>query len=220
MSVVTMKTNVASTARGFLLRVSVAAGIVLLVAVVVRAGGPKCVAGSSYFDGSMTGQPLIWPQGMITYYTDQGDLSAILPNASANSFVAGAFSMWTSVGTAAVSARNAGSLAEDVNGTNVTVNSDRTISMPADIQASAVGTPVGIVYDSDGSVTDALLGAGAGESGECFFNAVFGGNDSYSTLGSYQHALIVINGQCAQQNSQLTDIEYRLVRVIGGVLGL
>jgi hypothetical protein len=30
----------------------------------------------------------------------------------------------------------------------------------------------------------------------------------------------VIDGQCAQQNSQLTDVQYRLVRVIGGVLGL
>src|SRR3954467_9141844 len=147
MSAMTMKTNVASTARGVLLRLAVAAGIMLLFAVMVRAGGPKCVAGSSYFDGSMTGQPLTWPQGLITYYTDQGDLSAILPNASANSFVAGGFSVWGSGGTAAVSARNAGSLAEDVNGTNVTGNSGGTIAMPADIQTSAVGTPVGIVYD-------------------------------------------------------------------------
>ena len=30
----------------------------------------------------------------------------------------------------------------------------------------------------------------------------------------------MINGECAQQSSQLTDVEYRLVRVIGSVLGL
>ncbi len=29
-----------------------------------------------------------------------------------------------------------------------------------------------------------------------------------------------MNGQCAQQSSQLTDVEYRLVRVIGSILGL
>jgi len=217
---VTMKTRMASTARGFLLRLSLAAGIILLFAMIVRAGGPKCVAGTSYFDPTITGQALTWPQGLITYYTDRGDLSPILSNASANSFVAGAFSVWTAVPTAALAATNPGSLAEDVNGTNVVVNADGTISMPSDIQSTATGTPVGIVYDYDGSVTDALLGRGSGGSSQCFFNAVFGGNDNYGSLASYQHALIVINGQCAQQSSQLTDVEYRLVRVIGGVLGL
>ena len=107
-----------------------------------------------------------------------------------------------------------------MNGTNVTLNSDGSISMPTDIQPTATGTPVGIVYDSDGSVTDALLGTGAGGSSQCYSNAVFGGNDNYGSFATYQHALIVINGQCVQQASQFTDVEYRLLRVMGGVLGL
>ena len=45
-------------------------------------------------------------------------------------------------------------------------------------------------------------------------------DDNYGALATYQHALIVINGQCALQSSQLTDVEYRLVRVIGSVLGV
>ena len=215
-----MTTDMALSIRPFLLRLAWGIGIVLLFALTSRAGGPKLVAGSSYFDPSTTGQPLVWPGGLITYYTDQGDLSPILPNASANSFVAGAFGVWTSVPTAALAASSGGSLAEDVNGSNVTVNSDGTISMPADIQPTATGTPVGIVYDYDGSVTDALLGQGAGDAGECFFNAVFGGDDNFGTFATYQHALIVINGQCVQQSSQLNDVEYRLVRAIGNVLGV
>lgn len=91
--------------------------------------------------------------------------------------------------------------------------------MPTDIQSTATGVPVGIVYGYDGSVTDAFLGAGAGGSSQCFFNAVFGGNDNYGSMAAYQHALIVINGQCARRASQLNDVEYRLVRVIGGVSG-
>lgn len=220
MRAVTMKTSVASAARVFLLRLCLAAGIVTVFTVITRAGGPKCIAGTSYFDPTLTGQGLTWPTGQVTYYTDRGDLSPLLPNATANNFVASAFRVWTSVPTAALAASRPGSLAEDVNGTNVYRNSDGTISMPVDIQPSATGTPVGVVYDYDGSVTDAFLGAGAGGASQCFFNAVFGGNDTYGALASYQHALIVINGQCAQQNSQLTDVEYRLVRVIGGVLGL
>jgi len=194
--------------------------MVLLFAVLSRAGGPKYIAGASYFDPSVLGQPLVWPQGAITYYTDQGDLSPILPNASANTFVANAFSIWTAVPTAAISITSGGQLAENVDGSNVYLNFNGTLSMPADIQPSATGTPVGVVYDSDGSVTDALIGSGAGDVSQCFFNAAYGGDDNFGTFAAYQHALIVINGRCALQSSQLTDVEYRLVRVIGEVLGL
>lgn len=131
-----------------------------------------------------------------------------------------AVSLWTSIPTAALGAASGGQLAEDVNGSNVTVNSDGTISIPFDIQPSATGTPIGVVYDSDGAVTNALLGSGAGDSSQCFSNAAFGGNDNYGSLAIYQHALVVINGQCAQQSSQLVDLEYRLVRVLGTLLGL
>ena len=154
-----MKTSVAFTVRLFLLRLAAAAAIVLCFTVVSRAGGPRYVAGTSFFDPSITGQPVVWPHGVVTYYTDQGELSGVLPNASANSFVADAFSVWTSVPTAALAASSGGQLAEDVSGINVTVDGDGTIAMPLDIQATAAGAPIGIVYDADGSVTDALLGA-------------------------------------------------------------
>jgi hypothetical protein len=183
------------------------------------AGGPRYVAGVSYFDPSTKGTPLTWSQGVINYYTDQGDLSPILPGANADSFVADAFSRWTSVPTAAVSSTLAGHLAEDVNGTNVTV-ANGVITMPADILPTAVSTPVGVVYDTDGSITDALLGQGAGGASSCFSNAAFGGVDNFSTDGHLLHALVVLNGNCAQTSDQLPDVKYRLVRVLGRVLGL
>jgi len=215
-----MKTSMASTFRSFLLRLASAAAIIAACVLTCRAGGPKNVAGPSYFDTTVTGQSLTWQHGATTYYTDQGNLSTILPNASANSLVANAFSLWSSVPTAALAANSGGLLAEDVSGTNITLNSDGTISMPPDVQSTATGTPIGVVYDSDGTVTDALLGAGAGSASQCFANAVFGGNDNYGSLATYQHAIIVINGQCAQKSSQLTDVAYRLMRVIGNVLGI
>jgi hypothetical protein len=125
-----MTTDMASTARAFLLRLAVVVIAVLFFTVLARAGGPKQIAGTTYFDPTKTGQPLIWPQGTITYYTDQGDLSPILPNSAANSLVADAFSQWTSIPTAALAATPPGQLAEDVNGGNVFVNGDGTISMP------------------------------------------------------------------------------------------
>lgn len=184
-----------------------------------RAGGPEYVAGSSYFNSSTMGQPIIWSQGQISYYTDQGDLSPILDNASANALVANSFTQWTSVSIAGVTATAAGQLQEDVNGSNIEVV-DGVVTAPADITPEATYEPVGIVYDYDGTVTDALLGSGAGDSSECFWNAVYGGPDNFSVNANFLHALVVINGQCALQSSQLTDVEYRLVRVLGNVIGL
>jgi hypothetical protein len=163
--------------------------------------------------------PVTWAQGSVTYYTDQGDLSAILLGPSADSFVANAFAEWTLIPTAAVTAVQGGQLAEDVSGANVT-SVGGVVSMPADILPSATGTPVGIVYDFDGAVTDALLGTGASNSLYCATNSVFGGVDNLGTSAQILHALIVMNGICAQTQAQLPDLQYHLVRVMGRVMGL
>ncbi len=193
---------------------------VLSFAAIAIAGGPEYVAGSNFFNSSAMGQPLTWSKGEVNYYTDQGDLSPILPNTAANAFVANAFQQWSSVSTAAITVAASGQLAEDVSGSNIAVGSTGTVTAPADITPAATQTPIGIVYDYDGSVTDALLGAGAGGTSQCFWNAVYGGADNFNTSANFLHALVVINGQCALQPAQLTDVEYRLVRVLGSVLGL
>lgn len=194
--------------------------LAFVLAEVAHAGGPKYIAGTSFFDPAVKGAPLAWSQGAVNYYTDQGDLSPILPQASANAFVADAFSRWTSVATAALTATRAGQLDEDVSGQNVIVNPDNTITMPQDIVPGAVDKPVAIVYDADGKVTDALLGQGSGDALYCFSNAVFGGIDNFSSDAHLLHALVIMNGNCAQNSGQLPDVTYRLVRVLGRVLGL
>jgi hypothetical protein len=196
-----------------------ALAIVLQLANIASAGGPAYVAGASYFDPSTVGSPLTWAQGALSYYTDQGNLSAILPGASADTFVANAFAVWTAIPTAAVSATHSGQLAEDVTGLNLAV-ANGVITTPADIAPTTTAMPIGIVYDQDGSVTDDLLGTGASNSADCAQNAVFGGIDNFGTNAQFLHALIVLNGNCAQTSSQLPDMQYHLVRVIGRVLGL
>ena len=195
-------------------------GVLLVLALVefARAGNPAFVAGMSYFDPGVAGQPITWAGGTVSYYTDQGNLSPILHGPDADAFVADAFTRWTGIPTAALSTIRAGQLAEDVNGSNVILNADWTITMPADILPSATGTPVGIAYDADGAVTDALLGTGA--SGDCFNSSAFGGPDAFGPDGHITHALIILNGLCAQSPAQLPDLKYHLVRVMGQVLGL
>ncbi len=191
--------------------------VCLLLCAAAQAGGPAFVAGSA-FDPARSGKPILWASGAITYYTDQGDLSVLLPQASANAFVADAFSRWTSVNTVALSATYAGSLAEDVNGSNVLASSSG-ISFPSDIQPTAA-KPIAIVYDFDGAVTDALLGSGASDATLCATNSILGGVDHFLTDGHIGHALLIINGHCAQTPSDLAPLKYRLIRAIGRVLGV
>jgi hypothetical protein len=47
-----------------------------------------------------------------------------------------------------------------------------------------------------------------------------GGLDNFVSNGNLAHALVILNGICMQDSSQLVDFEYRLVRVLGHVLGL
>ena len=133
--------------------------LLIMLVPAARAGGPRYVAGSTYFDSSVKGTPLTWAAGNVTYYTDQGDLSPILPGPAADAFVADAFTRWMSIATVALSATRAGQLAEDVSAANVTVTATG-ITSPTDILPSAISFPVAIVYDADGAVTNALLGQG------------------------------------------------------------
>ena len=124
---------------------ALAIGIAVLFALPqpLRAGGPRAIAGTTFFDPAVQGTPLTWSQGAISYYTDRGNLSPALPGASADAFVADAFSRWTLISTAAVSAVRAGQLAEDVSGLNVSV-AGGIITLPADILPAAKNFPVAI----------------------------------------------------------------------------
>jgi hypothetical protein len=189
-----------------------------LASIASYAGGPAFVAGSGYNPG-VQGQPLIWANGSVQYFTDQGILSPILNGPQADAFVATAFATWTSTPGVALTATQAGRLAEDVNGNNIQA-SEGVVTAPTDITSAATTTPIGIVYDSDGTVTDALLGEGAGDAADCFTNAVYGGPDNFSAAGNIVQSLLVINGVCAATSAQLPDVQYRLVRVLGRTLGL
>ena len=200
-------------------RLLLAVIVLIFCALPVFAGGPAYVAGSGY-DPGVKGHALVWASAHINYYTDQGDLSPILTNAQADTMVANAFASWTSVWGTSFTTSQGGHLAEDVNGANVIASPGGTISLPLDIQASATTTPVAIVYDNDGAVTDALLGAGAGGPDSCFTNAVYGEPDNFSSAGNIVHALVVINGVCAASTAKLPDVQYRLMRTLGRVIGL
>jgi hypothetical protein len=122
----------------------IAALIVAFVAHRAAAAGPLIVNGA--------GDPLVWSSGVVQWNPDRGSLGS-LSNADAVQFVGDNFGKWQAVATATLAISNTGAL-------------------PVDVTAANVSTFVGIcgdglspiVFDDDGSITDALLGAGASNS--------------------------------------------------------
>src|SRR5215472_2358890 len=96
---------------------------------IVFAGGPRHVAGASYFDPSVMGQPVRWASGQINYYVDQGPLSTTVSHDQAVGMVDSAAALWNAVPTAAVSLVDKGMLNEDVSGYNA-VPGDRSLQQP------------------------------------------------------------------------------------------
>ncbi len=183
------------------------------------AGGPRWVAGTSYFDPIRAGQPITWANGRIAYYTDLGDLSATVTQTQANGMVADAAALWSNVPTAAVSIGHGGSLDEDVSGTNFFFGSGG-LTMPADVARTATATPLGVIYDRDGSVIDALYGAGASDPDSCNTSGVMTIVDNFSPAAAIVHALILVNGRCATDPAHIALLQYLLLRGFGRVLGL
>ncbi len=193
--------------------------LVLFAVAIAHAGGPRWVAGSSYFNASVKGQPIVWDNGQVTYFTDLGSLSTQVNQAQANAMVATAAAVWSSVGTAAVSIQSGGSLGEDVNGTNVSTGTGGVI-LPADIQPTATSIPVAIVYDADGSVIDTIYGSGASSPLVCQNNGVMVSVDNLAITGNIVHVLMLVNGLCATSTNQIANLQYQLVRGFGRILGL
>ena len=191
----------------------------LLCWTAAHAGGPRYVAGTSYFDPASIGKPIVWANGQLTYYTDLGSLSTSVNQSQANAMVAAAAAVWNAVPTAAVSIASGGSLGEDVNGTNVS-SSGNVLTLPADIQSSDTAKPIAIVYDEDGSVINDFFGAGASSAATCQQNGVFTFVDNLAPAGDIVHALILVNGLCAANTTQIAVLQYQLVRAFGQVLGL
>ena len=81
--------------------------------------------------------------------------------------------------------------------------------------------PLAVIYDTDGSVTDTLLGSGASDPEECRQNAVTESVDKFDPAGYILHAIVIVNGRCSGPiPEQQTQLRYQLERVFGRVLGL
>jgi len=196
------------------------------------AGGPKHVAGVSSFNSAVVGQPVHWANGQLNYYVDQGPLNASVSNKQAKAMVDAAAALWSAVPTAGVTLTDMGPLSEDVSGANIavsgtdfTVANEQTsqlgqIAEPAEVTPAAASFPLGVIFDSDGSVIDALFGTGASQPASCQNNGVFAWLDNVNPDATIAHGIILLNGLCATNANLLAMMSFELERAFGRILGL
>ena len=206
--------------------------LVLAAPAVMVAGGPKYVAGVSYFNPGVVGQPVHWAGGQVSYYVDQGPLNGAVSNAQATAMVDGAAALWSAVSTAGVRLTDMGQLNEDVKGSSIaiggrafTVTNEQTsqtgvILLPADVTPAATSFPLAIVFDADGTVIDAIFGIGASQPDACQTNAVFEWIDNVNPDATMAHGVIVLNGRCATNAGLLQMMSFEVERAFGRILGL
>ena len=185
----------------------------------LMAGGPRRVAGVSFFDPAVVGQPIHWSGGQVRYFVDQGALNAAVSNEQATAMVDTAAALWGAVPTAGVALVDAGALGEDVNGSNV-VAGNKAFAQPADVAPSATNYPVGVVYDADGKVIDAIFGDGASDATSCENDGVWAWVDNINSDATIAHAVLILNGLCANTPNQLEMMTFQLERAFGQILGL
>jgi len=123
--------------------------ILLLTPTALSAGGPKYVAGTTYFDPAIVGQPVRWAAGIVKYYVDQGSLTPEINNQQATAMVDAAAALWSAIPSAGVLLKNSGALAEDVSGGNVTPGDrlfgNATFAAPSDVAATATNFPLAMI---------------------------------------------------------------------------
>jgi len=193
--------------------------LVLFTAAAAVSGGPKFVAGTAYFNPAVTGQPVHWAGGVVNYFVDQGPLNGQIGNQQATAMVDAAAALWSAVPTAGVTLTDAGSLNEDVNGGDF-IAGNQVFEQPADVAPTATSYPLAIVYDADGSVINALFGAGSSDPTSCQNNGVLTWLDNIQPDATIAHAVIVLNGLCATNTDLIEMMQYELERAFGRVLGL
>ena len=182
------------------------------------AAGPRWVTGPPFFTTS--GVPVVWYTNQPLYFTDPGNLSSSVGHAAADALVAAAANVWN-VPTASLVLARGGSLDEHVSGANAFLSTSGLI-WPTDVQSSNYAAKqIAVIYDSDGSVTDLLLGNGASDASNCLQNGVTESVDSIVPAGYIQHAILVLNGRCTGSDPQKQmQLQYQLMRAFGRILGL
>jgi hypothetical protein len=191
----------------------------VLFSAAAHAGGPRWYTGAPFYTAP-AGQPVVFFTMSPLYYTDRGDLAANVTHAQADAMVAAAAATWN-VPTSNLTLALGGTLAEHVSSANTYFDGTQIV-FPDDVKlANYHAKPIVIIYDTDGSVIDTLLGSGASSPSGCRQNGVVEDVDGLDPAGTIDHAILILNGRCVGANAdQLKQMQYQLMREFGRIIGL
>ena len=192
--------------------------MVVAIATDAAGSGPRWVTGQPYYYPE--GIPIVWYTDSPQYFTDSGDLSAYVNHAQADAIVDAAAGVWTIL-VSRLNLLRGGTLDEHASAANVYPTSTGLV-FPSDVQsANYLNKQIAVLYDSDGAITDMMLGQGASDPSGCRQNAVTESVDSISTSGKIQHAILVLNGRCTgPAPEQQLQLQYQLMRAFGRIVGM
>jgi len=183
-----------------------------------HASGPRWVTGQPYY--SPEGVAITWYTSSPRYFTDPGDLSPYVSHSAADAIVNAAAAVWT-VPSANLNLLYGGTLAQHASSDNVYAASTGIVFPSDTLSANYLNIQIAVLYDSDGSIIDLMLGNGASSPSSCRQNAVLESVDAISTAGKIRHAILVLNGRCTgPAPEQQLQLQYQLMRAFGRVLGL
>lgn len=172
--------------------------VLLISGAVAYAGGPLA---------SVNGAAVKYnTASAITYKTDLGAMGSF-SNAVATNLVTTSFAVWQNVSTAQITFTNGGQLASDVTSSNYMNFIDKF--------SDGINP---MIFDTDGSIIDALLGAGASNS-----TIGFAGSSYFTSgpnIGKYSEGQSVMNGKFA--NNPFTEAQFKatFVHEFGHFIGL
>lgn len=208
----------ASVARRFLRRMLYASAMAITLVSAGLAAGPRWVTSRPPFNND--GQPIAWNRTDLTYWVDNGPLSNSVSNSAAQAMVSAAAAVWN-IPYSRLTLTLGGMLNEDVSSSNVYVSSTGPI-WPSDVASGNYrNEPIAVIFDTDGTLTDMLLGSGASSPSNCRQSAVTESVDLFVQPGSIAHAVVLLNGRCTgPAPEQQLQMQYQLMRAFGRVLGL
>lgn len=165
-------------------------------------------------------RPMRWYRDDVSYFVDAGPLSAYVSHDAAVTIVDAAAAVWN-VPSASLTIKRGGTLNEDVSDANVYLGVKGPI-WPDDVQPENYAAKnIAIIFDTDGSITDMLLGSGASAPVNCRNAAVTESVDQMDATGLLQHALLILNGRCTgPAPEQQLQMQYQLMRAFGRILGI